>query len=351
MLDQLSFFEEQFAPISGYDSSDSSKAVKITKACVITKANTPQDIPGKIIQFPGVYTDKEFTSKRDDPHDDPLNYDRSGNYIGPPPDGYVWASTYREKDGMRKLVHRNSYKGQEKKAYPIIRKEQLEAIASWLYTHKDKKYLLAFVLGINLGLRVNELLSLRKHDLFLRDGTIRYVEDITDTSDHIRVYQQKTRNSKYSKYRNVFLNAACVNILNWYFPHTCSRLYTDKDVEADRRSIEASHCRGGNDFVFPSSQKGGKKEMSGDGFRKVLEEASKACGLPQNIATHSIRKTFAISMGTTKTVGGMDIDIAKVQRILGHISASSTGHYTDTEQMNQKADYHSCCLDITGSLF
>lgn len=348
MLNQLSFFEEQFDHTLDHGVNCSGKASEITKTCPINKANTLQVAPCKIIKFPSAYIGD--SSDIDDPHDDPLNYDRSGNYIGPPPDGYVWASTFK-KDGMRKLVARNSYKGDEKKAYPIIQKEQLEAMASWLYTHKDKKYLLAFVLGVNLGLRANELLSLRKHDLFLKDGTIRYVEDITDTSDHIRVYQKKTRNSKYSKYRNVFLNAVCVDILNWYFPYTYSRLYTEKDVEDDRKSIEVNHCRGGNDLIFASPQKGEKEELSVDMLCKVLKEASKACGLPQNIATHSIRKTFAISMGTTKTVGGMNIDIAKVQRILGHSSASSTEHYTDTEQMNQKADYHSCCLGITGNLF
>lgn len=347
MLNQLSFFDEHDYQLD-YEASCSNKVSDITKTSTITKANVLHGTSCKIIKFPGVYIGNSFDS--DDPHDDPLNYSRSGNYIGPPPDGYVWASTFK-KNGMRKLVARNSYKGEEKKAYPIIQKNQLETMASWLYTHKDKKYLLAFVLGINLGLRANELLSLRKHDLFWKDGTIRYVEDITDTTDHIRVYQKKTRNSKYSKYRNVFLNTACVDILNWYFPHICSRFYTNKDVEDDRISIEINHCRGGSDLVFPSPQKSKKEELSVNMLYKVLEEASKACGLPQNIATHSIRKTFAISMGTTKTIGGIDIDITKVQRILGHSSASSTAHYTDTEQMNQKADYHSCCLDVTGNLF
>ena len=110
----------------------------------------------KIIQFPSNY----------DP--DPLNYAQDGTYIGPPPEGYVWSSTFKD-DGMRKLVHKNSYKGQEKKAYPVIDIVQLRSMASWLYTNKGKKYVLAFTLGVNLGLRANELLDLRKHDLFLSD--------------------------------------------------------------------------------------------------------------------------------------------------------------------------------------
>lgn len=347
MLDQLSLFEEHSATQSNALCS-SCKIIQVPQVCDTSETDAAQDFFCKVIRFPRSFDQSCLDDNN--PYSDPLNYDRDGNYIGPPPEGYVWASTFK-KDGTRKLVHRNSYKGEEKKAYPIVKKEQLEAMASWLYANKDKKYLLAFVLGINLGLRANELLSLRKHDLFLKDGTIRYIEDIEDTSDHIRVYQRKTRNSKSSKYRNVFLNAACVDILNWYFPHTYSRLYTDGDIEADRRSIEIDHCRGGSDLIFPSPQKSGKKEMSVDGFRKVLEEASKACGLPQNIATHTIRKTFGIANGITKTVGGMQIDVDKVQRLLGHSSGETTLRYLDTDQMSLKADYHSCCLIVTSHIF
>ncbi len=348
MNNQLSLFEDQFTTQANILPSSSSKTIQIPQNCAKVKTNVLRGFSCKVIQFPGTFAQSSLSSA--DPHSDPLNYDRDGNYIGPPPEGYAWASTFK-KDGTRKLVHRNSYKGEEKKAYPIIKKEQLEAMASWLYTHKDKKYLLAFVLGINLGLRANELLSLRKHDLFLKDGTIRYIEDIEDTSDHIRVYQKKTRNSKSSKYRNVFLNAACVDILNWYFPHVCSRLYTDRDVEADRRSIEVDHCRGGDDLIFPSPQKSGKKEIIGDSLRKVLAEASETCGLPQNIATHTLRKTFALTASLTKTKGGMDIDVAKAQRLLGHGSGATTLRYLSTDQMESKADYHSNVLDVASCLF
>lgn len=331
---QLSLFEQEFTHQTSTILMDT-----------YTPQNPLQGTHCKIVQFPGVY------SGDDDPHNDPLNYDRAGNYIGLPPEGYIWANTFRKKDGMRKLVPRNSYKGEEKKAYHFHQKDQIEAVASWLYANKDKKYLLAFVLGINLGLRANELLSLRKHDLFLKDGTIRYVEDIQDISDHIRVYQKKTRNSKYSKYRNVFLNSACVDILNWYFPNTCSRLYTAQDVIDDRKSIETNHCRSGNDLIFPSPQRSSREEMSVDMLRKVLKEASDACGLPQNIATHTIRKTFALINGTTETVGGMQINVNKVQRLLGHSSGETTLRYLDTNQMNDKADYHSAVIDVTSHLF
>ena len=39
-------------------------------------------------------------------------------------------------------------------------------MANWLLEHKDRKYVLAFTLGINLGLRANELLSLKMNQVF-----------------------------------------------------------------------------------------------------------------------------------------------------------------------------------------
>lgn len=326
MNNQLSLFEQnyQWDQVLSYRTDKCAFDVDTKSKC-------------KIIQFPGSL------------YSDPLNYAKDGTYIGPPPDGYKWASTFK-KDGTRKLVHKNSYKGEEKKAYPIIDVEQLRNMATWLYDHKEKKYVLAFVLGINLGLRANELLSLRKHDLFLPDGTVRYVESIRDTNDHIRVYQKKTRNSKSSMYRNVFLNRACVDVLNWYYPGNYSRRYTNHDVIADREAIYTDHHRGGTDLVFPSRQNKGES-ISVDALRKALNDAAKACGISQNIATHTLRKTFALTASLTKTEGGMDIDVAKAQRLLGHSSGATTLRYLSTDQMESKADYHSNVLDVASHLF
>ena len=274
-------------------------------------------------------------------------YSKDGQYLGPPPEGYEYAKTFK-KDGTRKLVHKHSNRDGEQKAYPIIEREHLESMASWLYKNKERKYLLAYVLGINLGLRANELLELRKHDLFLPDGTIRYIESLNDTSDSIRVYQKKTRNSKVSRYRSVFLNSACVDILDWYFPDIYSRLYTEHDIKDDKNSIILNHCRGGKDIIF-TSRNGGS--ISVDMLRKVLKEAANACGLPQNIATHTLRKTFALSAGTRETIGGMNIDVAKVQRLLCHGSGATSLRYLSTNQMSDKADYHSTVLDVAKNLF
>lgn len=107
----------------------------------------------------------------------------------------------------------NYRKGEEQTVFPIKSREQLDAMASWLRANADPKYLLAFILGINLGLRANELLELKCSDIFFPDGKIRYiVGDYTDTTDKISVFQEKV-----DKRRGLYLNESCVHAIQWYY--------------------------------------------------------------------------------------------------------------------------------------
>lgn len=47
----------------------------------------------------------------------------------------------------------NYKKNERQTVYPIKKQEEIIAMANWLLEHKDRKYVLAFTLGINLGLR------------------------------------------------------------------------------------------------------------------------------------------------------------------------------------------------------
>ena len=107
----------------------------------------------------------------------------------------------------------NYRRGEEQTVFPIKSRDQLDAMASWLQANADRKYLLAFILGINLGLRANELLELKCSDIFFPDGKIRYItEDYTDTTDRISVFQEKV-----DKRRGLYLNDSCVHAIQWYY--------------------------------------------------------------------------------------------------------------------------------------
>lgn len=217
----------------------------------------------------------------------------------------------------RKAPPRNHRKGEKQTVFPIKRKEDREAMARWLYENKDPKYFLGFTLGINLGLRINELLNLEYSDLFTDDGNLRYEEaDLTDTTDRIRVYQNKT-----GKYRELYLNQACASVLRWYF--------------RGRNKYK------NNSFIFPSREGG---HIEPDRFRKVLKEAASACGIRQNIGTHSLRKTFGYLHFMENH------DIVFLQRLFGHSSALITMRYIGIAEEEEKKAYHDVSVDFVSAL-
>ena len=217
----------------------------------------------------------------------------------------------------------NYRKGGTQTVYPIKKMEELEHVALWLYENKDHKYLLGFILGINLGLRANELLKLRMPDVFLPDGTIRYIEDTQNTNDRISISQSKT----HGKIRTVYLNEACVAALRWYFsnhPTVISK----------------------NHYIF-SSREGGTIEV--DTFRKVLKEACEAAGIRQNVGTHTMRKTWGWWQYTTNT-GKQYGDVAQLQRLYGHESPMTTLRYIGVMDEEDKALYHAMVLAVASDV-
>lgn len=212
----------------------------------------------------------------------------------------------------------NYRKGEEQTVFPIKRRDQLDAMADWLYHNADRKYLLGFILGINLGLRANELLELRHCDVFFPNGEIKYVsDDFSDTTDKMAVYQKKVH-----KRRGMYLNDSCAKALNWYFPVKSPALYSEQ-------------------YLFPSRE-GGHIEV--DTLRKVLKDAAKACGLKQNIGTHTLRKTFGYFHYQANH------DIVFLQRLFGHSSALITMRYIGIADEEEKKSYHEVSIDLMGNL-
>lgn len=204
---------------------------------------------------------------------------------------------------------------------PITNMEDLKRVAAYLYRECDHKYLLGFILGVNLGLRINELIVLRQQDLFWGDGTVKYIEDIRDTRDEIVIYQCKTRTP-----RRFFLNAACVEALEQFFS------FKEKNK--------------GDVFILPSRE-GGHVEATT--FRKILTKAARDCGL-ESISTHSMRKTFAYWQSLTPSQC-VERDIEKVQRLFGHRYVTTTLNYVGISAQDDKSEYHNVSLHILGEIF
>ena len=217
----------------------------------------------------------------------------------------------------RKPLRQNCKAGQSQKVYPIRKYEDILAMANWLYQNRDAKYTLAFVIGVNIGLRANELLKLRYNQVFDENGGIRYVEDLVDTSDVIYIYQGKT-----DKDRPIFLNTACKEALEWYFPSRGQRLHSNR-------------------YLFPSRE-GGHIEV--DTFRKVLKEAAQACGVKENIGTHTLRKTFGHHLWMQDPDARTDVTL--IQAIYGHSDPRITMRYLGLDIYEFKRAYHKLKMNI-----
>lgn len=219
---------------------------------------------------------------------------------------------------LSKKKPNNCKTGERQTVYPIKTHKDIIAMANWLYEHKDNKYVLAFTLGINLGLRANELLDLKMNQVFSPDGSVRLIEDEEDTSDGIDIYQSKTK-----KHRTVFLNAACKDALEWAFPIKGAYLHSEE-------------------YLFPSRE-GGAIQVGT--FRKVLKEAAAACGLKQNIGTHTCRKTWGWHQYKYNSEKA-NLDITMLQRAFGHSSPEVTLRYLGITDEEDKALYKNMCINV-----
>lgn len=214
----------------------------------------------------------------------------------------------------------NARKGGHQTVYPLKKKEEIAAVARWLHENKDPKYLLAFTMGINLGLRGNELLSLRTQDVFWPDGTVRRIVDDHDVTDGCTVFQSKSK-----KNRKIFLNEACAKALEVCYPERSEKTYN-------------------SGWLFPSQKGGGDKPLLVSALRDELKKACKACGIQQEIGSHTLRKTFGYWHYTQNN------DIVYLQRLFGHSSSGITLRYIGITDEDDKKAYNAVSIDVFGCI-
>lgn len=170
---------------------------------------------------------------------------------------------------------------------PIRDKKQLDNMKRYL-KEKNKRDWLLFVLGINSGLRISDLLNLK-------------VSDVKD-KDRVTLREEKT-----GKAKDFPLSENCRKAVAEYL----------KDEPLPNDSP-----------LFPSRKRAGatvKGETTGRISRQqaydILTEAARAVGIKDAIGTHTLRKTFgywAYKAGN---------DITRIQHLMNHSSPSVTLRY------------------------
>lgn len=166
---------------------------------------------------------------------------------------------------------------------PIRKKADIQLMKKYLGTGRNR---LLFTIGINVGLRISDLLELKVSDLLFEDGSLR---------DYIRVNEEKT-----DKNRRLTLNSSI------------------------KKELKACGITEYSDaYLFPSRK--GNKPISRVQAWRILNDAATKIGI-EEIGTHTLRKTFgyhAYKQGAP---------IALLMRIFKHSSAAVTLAYIGIQQ-------------------
>lgn len=193
---------------------------------------------------------------------------------------------------------KGNYKvGEKQEVYPFKSKEDLNAMHNYFISNNQPRNDMMFIVGINVGLRAGDLLSLRWDMVIGEDGEV---------VDGVTVREEKT-----NKYRTFYFNASCKNVLGSYY----------KEKRPDLHS-----------YIF-KSQKG--DFLSVRSACKILKTAAKGCGIKYNVGTHSLRKTFGYHQ--LKAHQSDALFLCQLQKMFGHSSPEITLRYCglEGEQLQQ----------------
>lgn len=169
---------------------------------------------------------------------------------------------------------------------PIRSKEKIQEMKEELKKNGTRDYLL-FTFGINIGLRISDIIKLKVKDVCNTDGTLK---------EHIEIIENKTNKIKRFKI-NPLLSEDLLSYVK------------NKDF---------------NEYLF-KSRNGKNQHITRNRSYTILNIAAKKVGL-EEIGTHTLRKTFGYWFYKQTH------DIALLQQLFNHSSPSITLRYIGINQ-------------------
>lgn len=203
------------------------------------------------------------------------------------------------KDGKPKRTINNQ--SEERWVWPIRDKEDIKLIINNLYEEaknakSEKKRqmcyrnFLLFVIGINVGLRVSDLLQLKWEHVLERDMN-------TFRTAHAK------REKKTGKIKTICPNSMMKRAIEIYL--------TETGIEPEP-----------DDYIFIKTTGG---LMTDAAVEKIVKKAT-AC-IEGNYNTHSLRKTYAYQKFMMLADNNDPMALVKVQKDLNHRNSSDTARY------------------------
>lgn len=188
----------------------------------------------------------------------------------------------------------------EHAAEPIKSMDDITRISQFLIGQKRFRDNMLFIVGINFGLRISDLRSLRFTHIINDDCTFR---------DRFPILEKKTRNTrKHQRNRYITINTAVVEAVTMYLENT--------------PNVRLS------DYMFRSQSNNGvneNKPISKQAVDSMLKGIARDLGLGNRMATHSLRKTFAYHQMVMS--GNDPRKLLLLQKMFGHSTAAQTLDY------------------------
>ena len=169
---------------------------------------------------------------------------------------------------------------------PIRDKRKIKEMKEELKKNGTRDYLL-FIFGINVGLRISDIIKLKVEDIMDYTGGIK---------NHIEIREEKTKKTKRFK-----INPILAEELYQYV----------KNLNM-------------TDYIF-QSRNGNNRHITRERAYIILNNAALSIGL-QNIGTHTLRKTFGYHFYQQTH------DVALLQQLFNHSSPSITLKYIGINQ-------------------
>lgn len=231
-----------------------------------------------------------------------------------------------KKNGERKRTHSN-HTNENRFIDPIRSKKDIENVSDYLRLQIDEartrnqkiiatRNRMLFILGINLGLRVSDLVPCGT-DIEHQSEGLRWKHIFEDDMKTFKAKSGK-KEQKTGKQRDLYLNEKCRQAVTEY-------------IVIAQPIVEKTG------YVFTSNRKnadGTHKAITDEAISKVIKGALNACNVEGHFNTHTLRKTYAYQYYMTLIENGMaaEIAIGKVQIMLNHDKQLTTLRYLGLQQ-------------------
>lgn len=183
---------------------------------------------------------------------------------------------------------------------PIKNMDDIIRTSKFLIASERFRDNMMFIVGINFGLRVSDLRTIRFTHLINDDCTFR---------DSFPILEKKTANTrKYKRNRYITINAAVVDAVTLYLENA--------------QNVNLS------DYLFRSESNRGSnlnQPLHRNAFDRILKELASTLGLGNKMSTHSLRKTFAYHQMVMSNNDPRKLML--LQKMFGHSTTAQTLDY------------------------